>query len=108
MLAGLVMFFGCVEPTVFAGISAVTVIPQGSSGTTPMQLTGSELEAASACLYQTTEITKEQLNSDLLQEILLIQVKDTQGDRLFELFTGENFKGNKKYYRNECLYKLIK
>jgi hypothetical protein len=108
MLAGLLLYVACSQPPVFTQISAVTVIPQGSSGTTPLNLTGEQLKAASNCLYDTAEVEKEELAPELLQEMLLVQVKDAHGDRLFELFTNENFKGNKKYYRNKCLYKLIR
>lgn len=108
MLAGLLFSLGCSEPPVFSGISAVTVIPQGPSGTTPVALQGEELAAAQACLEQTVEVTNEQLSPDPIQEILLIQVRDRRGDRLFELFTAENFKGNKRYYKNTCLYRLLR
>lgn len=108
MLAGLLLFVGCTEPPVFTGIRAVTVIPQGSGGTTPVELSGEQLASVQECLYQTVEVRNDDLDPDLLQEILLVQVKDQRGDRLFELFTGSNFKGNKKYYKSTCLYRLLK
>lgn len=108
MLAGFLLFFGCAEPPVFTGISAVTVIPQGPSGTTPVVLEGEQLAAAQSCLEQTVEVSSDQLSADLLQEILLIQVRDRRGDRVFEVFTANNFKGNKKYYRNPCIYRLLR
>jgi hypothetical protein len=100
---------GCTAPPVFNTISTVTVSVQTPGGTSRQVLEGERLENARQCLSETEEIPFDQAKTEMIQDILLIQVKDRYGDRVFEFFTDENFKGNKgKYYRNRCMYRIIK
>jgi len=109
LVATLASLVGCTASPVYNTISGVTVQSQTTGGTAKDELTGERLEKAKACLYRTEEIQNSESKSELLQEILLIQVKDRYGDRVFEFYTDENFKGNKgKYYRNNCMYRIIK
>ncbi|MBX2802119.1 MAG: hypothetical protein KTR31_30845 [Myxococcales bacterium] len=109
LLAASTLFSGCTKPPVYQAISGVIVHHQTASGTTKNELTGDQLEKAVGCLYSTTEIPEEQSKEELLQAIILLQVKDRLGDRMFELYTTHNFKGNKgKYYKNECIYSIIR
>lgn len=109
LVAALASLIGCTASPVYNTIAGVIVHSQTPGGTSKDELSGDRLEKARACLYQTEEIQNSESKSDLLQEILLIQVKDRYGDRMFEFYTDENFKGNKgKYYRNKCMYKVIK
>lgn len=100
---------GCSSPPVFNTIATVTVRTQTPGGLETRTLEGAQLDSARTCLAQTEEISFEEAKTELIQEILVLQVKDRLGDRMFEFFTDENFKGNKgKYYRNRCLYRIIK
>jgi len=99
---------GCSAPPVFDGIDSVTVIVQTEMGTSKVELKGEQLDRARACLYDTEEIQQEEAKTELLQEILMLEVKDRSADRTFELYTDENFHGSKKYYRNGCIFKIIK
>jgi hypothetical protein len=99
----------CTSAPVYSNITEVVVRLQTPSGTSKETLAGDKLEKAKNCLYDTTEISREESKTELLQEIVLIEVKDRLGDRMFEFYTDENFKGNKgKYYRNRCMYRLLK
>jgi hypothetical protein len=109
MFAGLTLLLaGCSTPPVFDGIDAVTVIVQTEMGTSKLELKGEQLDRARSCLYDTEEIAQEQAKTELLQEILMLDVKDRTADRTFEVYTDENFHGSKKYYRNACIFKIIK
>jgi hypothetical protein len=109
LVAALASLIGCTSSPVYNTISGVIVHSQTPGGTSKDELSGDRLDKARNCLYQTEEISNNESKSDLLQEILLIQVKDRYGDRMFEFYTDENFKGNKgKYYRSRCMYKVIK
>jgi hypothetical protein len=100
---------GCAAPPVFNTISTVTVQIQTPGGTSKRVLEGEQLESAKQCLSQTEEIPFEEAKTEVIQDIILIQVKDRYGDRVFEFFTDENMKGNKgKYYRSRCMYRIIK
>ena len=101
---------GCNKPPVYQNITSVTVHTQtGMSGVTKNELAGEELQEAVECLYQTEEIREQDSSAELLQAIILLQVTDRLGNRMFELYTNKNFKGNKgKYYRNNCIYGLIR
>ena len=45
----------------------------------------------------------------MLQEIILLEVKDRLGDRMFELTHEPLLLGNKgKYYHNMCIYRIVK
>lgn len=100
---------GCASPPVFDTITTVTVRSQSPGGLETRALEGSQLEDARACLQETVEISFDVVKKEVIQDILMIQIKDRLGDRMFEFFTDENFKGNKgKYYRNRCLYRIIK
>jgi len=102
------LFAGCSSPPVFDGIDSVTIIAQTEMGTSKIEMKGDQLERARACLYDTEEIQQEDAKSELLQEILMLEVKDRTADRTFELYTDENFHGAKKYYRSSCIFKIIK
>lgn len=108
----LVAFFaGCTKPPVYSGITSVVVHHQTTQGTAKQQLRGEDLERAVACLERTTEVSfdSEQSAEEPLQAIILLQVVDRNGDRMFELLTGSVFKGNKgKYYRNDCILPLVR
>jgi hypothetical protein len=107
--SALVWWMGCTQPPVFNEITEIIVQTQGPSGIARETLTPEMRTQAASCLASTEEITQDQSKTELLQEILLIQVKDRFGDRMFEFTTDENMKGNKgKYYRNRCIYRLIK
>ena len=108
MFAGLTLLAACTTPPVFDGISGVTVIEQTEMGTSKRDLKGEDLDKARSCLYGTEEIPQEEAKNELLQEILMLDVKDRTADRTFELYTDENFHGSKKYYRNRCIFKIIK
>ncbi len=100
---------GCTQPPVYSAISTVTVHTQDSHGTRQVNLTGDKLNAAKRCLTSTVEIPQEDSDPEVLQNIIMLQVKDRIGDRMFELYTDENFKGNKgKYYRNTCIFRIIR
>lgn len=101
--------WGCTTPPVFNGIGEVVIHTQGANGVKKDSLELDKLERASQCLYSTVEIDKSQAKKEVLQELLMVEVKDRLGDRMFEFYTDENFKGNRgKYYRNTCLYRIIK
>jgi hypothetical protein len=109
LVASLASVVGCTASPVYNTIGGVIVHSQSPGGTSKDELVGERLENARNCLYTTEEIENSEAKQELLQEILLVQVKDRYGDRMFEFYTDENFKGNKgKYYRNRCLYKIIK
>jgi len=100
---------GCAEPPVFMEVEEVIVHTQTTKGTTREALEGEKLEHAIGCLYETVEIGPKDAKQELIQEVILVQVKDRLGDRMFEFITDENFTGNKgKHYRNGCLYRVIK
>ena len=109
LLSGWSMWGGCTQPPVFTSVAEVVIQTQTPGGISREALKGDRLERAKTCLYNTVEIQKDQGKPELLQEILLIQVKDRYADRVFEFVTDENLKGNKgKFYRNTCLYRIIK
>jgi len=99
----------CTKPPVYNSIKGITVHEQtGTSGTNRTELTGEQLLAAANCLYSTAEIPQEESDEAFLNGMILLEVKDRLGDRMFELYTKQNFKGNHgKYYRNSCIYKII-
>jgi hypothetical protein len=98
---------GCSSPPVFDGIDSVTVIVQTEMGTSKVELKGDQLDKARSCLYGTEEIQQEEAKTELLQEILMLEVRDRSSDRTFELYTDENFHGSKKLYRNTCIYRQM-
>ena len=101
--------WGCTAQPVFNGIAEVTIHVQTASGVKKDHIEGERLERAKTCLYTTQEIEKSQAKPELIQEVILIEVKDRLGDRMFEYYTNENFSGNKgKNYRNSCMYRIIK
>ena len=100
---------GCVTPPVFNGNAEIIVHKQTTAGTHKEKLEGDKLAKARNCLYSTTEVTAADSKQELLQEILILQVKDRVGDRMFELYTDENLKGNKgQYFKNTCVYRIIR
>ena len=110
LVLGLSSLFGCEKPPIYLEISRVVVHQEsGASGTKKIELRGEKLDRAMQCLYSTQEIEQGEANAELLQsDIVVLQVVDRIGDRMFELYTTENFKGNKgKYYRNRCIYGII-
>jgi hypothetical protein len=101
--------WGCTEQPVFVGIGEIMIHVQTANGVKKEALQGERLERAKSCLYSTVEIPKNAAKPEVIQEVILVQVKDRLGDRMFELYTDENFTGNKgKYYRNGCMYRIIK
>ncbi|MEM6927547.1 MAG: hypothetical protein AAF602_11500 [Myxococcota bacterium] len=111
LVLGLSCLVGCEEPPIYSNIRSVTVHQQtGASGTQKTELTGEKLERAVQCLARTVETTEEESKkADFIQDIVVIQVVDRIGDRMFELFTKEHLKGNKgKYYQNRCIYGIIR
>jgi hypothetical protein len=101
---------GCAVQPVFQGITEITLNTQTSTGTHKIVLKDDRLKEAVECLEgKTTEIKPEAQSQDVLQEILLMGVKDKGGDRVFELTTSTNFSGNKgKFYSNDCIYRSLK
>ena len=100
---------GCTEQPVFNGIAEIKIHIQTANGTKVDTLEGERLGRATNCLYSTAEIEQSQAKTEVIQEVILVQVKDRFGDRMFEYFTNENFKGGKgKYFRNSCMYRIIK
>lgn len=99
---------GCGEQKAFNGITSVQVRQIGSEGLQEQYYEGEELNRLTACLYKSEEIPKDE-GKQLLQSTYLIQVKDKNGERSFELYTESNMKGNKgKYYKNTCIYGLVR
>lgn len=108
LFVALTLLFGCTEAPVYQNITGVTIHTQDSAGTSRKSLEGKQLKAAVACLYDTQNIEPEQASEQLLGSIYIIEVKDQFGDRMFELFTNENLKGNKgRYYQNKCIYGVL-
>jgi len=108
LAAALTLLTGCGESATYQGISGVTIHHQTAGGTSRKELKGDKLAEASACLYSTRTIPQEESSKELLATIYLIEVKDRLGDRMFEMYTDRNFKGNKgKYYENRCIYRII-
>lgn len=101
---------GCATQPVFFEISEISLTTQNSNGSHKQVLEGDQLAEAVWCLEGgTVEVSPEELSSDVLQEILMVGVKDRNGDRMFELTSTQNFSGNKgKLYRNECIYRIVK
>lgn len=100
---------GCAEPPVFVEVEEVIVHTQTKQGTDRVALSGDKLWEARLCLYETTEVGQSQMKPEVLQEIILLQVKDRLGDRMFEFITDENLTGNKgKHYRNPCIFRVVK
>ncbi len=111
LVLGLSSLVGCEKPPIYSNINKVIVHHQTvASGTQKTELVGQQLQRAIRCLYTTEEVTEEEaLQQDFIQAIVVIQVVDRIGDRMFELFTNENFKGNKgKYYRNRCIHAIVR
>lgn len=107
LLLALPAFLGCEKPPIYNGITSVLVHNQTARGVTKTELTGDKLAKATRCLYRTEEITPEVASEDFLSTIILLQVRDKLGDRMFELYTSENLKGDKGFYKNNCIYSII-
>ncbi len=100
---------GCATAPVFDSISEVILQTQGPAGIQEDRLEGERLAQAVSCLVTTEEITEDQVKREaMITEILLLRVKDRRGDRMFEVTTTENFSGRGKFYRNACMYKILK
>lgn len=111
LLSLFALFPGCTKPPVYNQIASVVVHHQTSQGTTRTELEGEMLERAAGCLGRTTEVAFDPATSpeEPLQAIYLLQIVDRYGDRMFEMLTSSTFKGNKgKYYRNDCILKVIR
>jgi hypothetical protein len=105
----LTALWGCAPPPVYDQISGIIVHTQTADGTDKRELSGDTLARAARCLASTEEISQAQSNPELIEAVILLQVKDRFGDRMFEFYTTENFKGNKgKYYKNNCIYTVIR
>lgn len=99
---------GCGDQKTFNGINSVQVRKISAEGLEEMYYEGEELKRLTNCLYKSKEIPEDQ-GKQLLQSTYLIQVKDRNGERSFELYTESNMKGNKgKYYMNDCIYGLVR
>jgi hypothetical protein len=108
LATALTLLTACGTSATYQDITGVTIHHQTSGGTSKDVLTGDELAAATQCLYSTRAIDQAEASQDLLATIYLVEVKDRLGDRMFELYTNRNMKGNKgKYYENRCIYKII-
>lgn len=105
LVAGLT---GCAQGPIFVDIKEVIVHTQTPGGTRDMPLEKEELQNAVRCLMTTKEIPQSEVKTDVIQEILLVQVKDRLGDRMFEFTTTENFSARGKFYKNDCMYMQIK
>ena len=101
--------WGCSEQPVFNGVDEITIHIQTANGVKKETLEGERLNRAKSCLYTTSEIDASQAKSEVIQEVILLEVKDRLGDRMFEYYTNENLKGGKgKTYRNGCMFRIIK
>ena len=104
----LTLLLACGEAPTYQGISAVTVRRQTAQGTSKKELQGRDLDTIVGCLYQTEPVAQPEDLDDLLGSIVIVEVQDRVGDRMFELYSAQYMKGNKgKYYRNTCLYPLL-
>lgn len=109
LTTALMLMLGCSQAPTFQGIRGVTIHHQTAGGTSKQVLGADDLHTAIQCLYTTTEIDQAESDDQLLQTIYLVEVSDRLGDRMFELYSMQNMKGNKgKYYQNRCIYKIIK
>jgi hypothetical protein len=101
--------WGCTEQPVFNGIGEITIHVQTANGVKKEPLDGERLDRATECLYTTTEIPASQAKTEVIQEVILLEIKDRLGDRMFEFYTDQNFKGGKgKTYKNTCMYRILK
>ncbi len=108
MFFALSLLFGCTEAPVYKNITGVTIHTQTAAGTSRRPVEGKKLTDAARCLYGTENIDESEASDELLGSIYILEVKDQFGDRMFELFTNENLKGNKgRYYRNTCIYGIL-
>ena len=111
LLSILSVMVGCTKPPVYDTITEVIVHHQTAQGTAKETLSGDDLTQARDCLGGTKEINydPDSDGGEPLQAIYLLQVKDRNGDRMFEFLTDSVLKGNKgKYYRNACILTLIR
>lgn len=101
---------GCQQGPTFLNIESVKVQRVGSDGLHGVELSITEQRKLVECLYGTREVNPANAEDEiLLQDVYLVEIKDKAGIRSFELYTANHLKGNKgKYYRNGCLYPLIK
>lgn len=108
LLAVFTVQFGCGNDEVFNGINSVKVQQIGPNGLEQKFFEGPEEVKLKNCLNTSSEIDEDE-GKELLQSTYLIQVKDSSGERSFELYTASNLKGNKgKYYKNDCIYALVR
>jgi len=108
LFVALTLLFGCTEAPVYQNITGVTIHTQTAAGTSRKALEGKKLKAAVNCLYSTQNIQESEASDELLGSIYILEVKDQFGDRMFELYTNENLKGNKgRFYRNSCIYGVL-
>jgi len=102
------LLVGCSEAPVYQDITGITMHTQTAAGTARRSLEGRMFQQARACLYRTEGIEASQASEQLLGSIYILEVKDKYGDRMFELYTDQNMKGNKgRYYRNNCIYPIL-
>lgn len=106
----LFLLASCQAGPTFAEIQSLKVTRVGSDGLHNVSLTATGQRQAIDCLYQTSEVPAEDAEGEiLLQDVYLVEIRDAAGIRSFELYTGNHLKGNKgKYYRNGCIYGIIK
>ena len=104
------LMLGCSANEAFSGIQSVKIRHNGSRGLETATMTSRQHDQLVQCLYQTMPLEDDSTAElELLPSTYLVQVKDNKGDRLFELYTKSNLKGNRgKYYQNLCLHPLVK
>lgn len=107
---GLLLFTACDAGPAFAEIESIKVTRVGSDGLHNVELSSTNERRAVECLYDTREVAAGDAEGQiLLQDVYLVEIKDSAGIRSFELYTGKHLKGNKgKYYRSTCIYDIIK
>lgn len=102
------LLLGCGEAPTYQGISSVTIHKQTSQGTSRKTLDGKDFDQVAQCLYATEVVPQPENLDDLLGSIIILEVNDRMGDRMFELYSQRHMKGNKgKYYHNTCIYGLV-
>ena len=105
----LTLLVGCGEAPLFNGIDGVVVQHVSANGLNKTDLQQTGLKLASECLHTGVEVSMEATEKrQLLQTTYLLIIKDSNGQRNFEMLTDQHIKGNKgKYYEVACLLPLV-
>lgn len=99
---------GCSTPPLFNQISSITVHNQTARGTHRQAIEGEDLASAAACLGQSQELESDPGAGDLLRSVILLEIEDRNGHRMFELYSSKNMKGNGgSYYFNDCIHAIV-